>query len=60
MLTVDEVAEKLEVSRNTVVSFIKKGQLGALKIGGQYKIGEENLRTYISNATIPTMKPDNS
>lgn len=58
MLTIDQIAKELIVSRNTVVNLIKKGSIGAIKIGDQYRIPDENFRQFISNSTLSTMKPD--
>lgn len=52
MLNIDQLAKQLAVSRNTVVSLIKKGELKALKIGDQYRIPEENYRSFISNTSV--------
>lgn len=43
MLTVDMIAEKLNVSRNSIVTLIKSGQLKAIKIGRQYRISEDSF-----------------
>ena len=52
MLKVDQIAERLNVNRGTVVSLIKKGNLGAIKVGDQYRIPEESFRTFVSQSTI--------
>ena len=58
MLRVDELAEKLDISRGTVVSLIKKGEIGAIKVGDQYRIPEENYQRFInSNVTISRIQP---
>lgn len=38
LMTVDEVAERLRVSEQTVWRYIKAGALVAKKIGGQWRI----------------------
>jgi len=38
LLTVEEVAEFLNVSRMTVYRMIRRGQIGAQKVGGQFRI----------------------
>lgn len=49
MLTVDEVAERYRVSRETVVSWIKGGQLAAIDVAPcgskrrQYRIAPDSL-----------------
>ncbi len=45
--TVEEIAELLKVTKTTVYSYIKKGELKAKKIGKYYRITEESLREFI-------------
>ncbi len=52
LLTVDKVAIKLKVSRNTVVNLIKKGDIKALRVGGQYRIPEDNFNKFIKDSEI--------
>jgi len=52
MLTIDQVAEKLHISRNTVVTLIKKGQIKAVKIGSQYRISDEQFNQFMSASEI--------
>jgi excisionase family DNA binding protein len=48
MLTVQEVADKLKVRRNTVYRWIRAGKLKALKIsGGTVRIDEADLEEFI-------------
>ena len=46
MLTIDQVKEELQVSRNTVISLIKKGLLRAIRVGRQYRISEEDFNQF--------------
>lgn len=55
--TIEELQKDLKVSRNTVLKLIKNGEIQAIKVGTQYRIPEENVKRFISNATLPTMKP---
>lgn len=50
MKTINEIAEGLQVSRNTIVSLIKKGEIKAFKVGEQYRIPEESLKSYLNTA----------
>ena len=45
--TVDEIAERLKVSRMTVYRWIKAGQLGAYKIGGEFRITERDIERFL-------------
>lgn len=64
MLTINEVAKRLNISRNTVVSLIKKGQIKAIKIGDQYRIPKEQFDQFITasevrpDSMVPTIKID--
>ena len=43
MLTPDEVAKKLKVTRRTVYSHMRSGQLPASRVGRQWRVREEDL-----------------
>jgi excisionase family DNA binding protein len=45
--TVDEIAEKLAVSKYAVREWIKAGQLQAIKLGKSYRISEEMFQAYL-------------
>ena len=45
--SVKEAAALLELSTNTIQSYIKKGILPARKIAGVYHVTEDNLKEYI-------------
>ena len=47
LLTVKEVAKRLDVSDMTIRTLILKGELKSFKIGNQYKIPEKNLEFYL-------------
>lgn len=44
-LTVDETAELLRVSRDTVFSLINSGKLPSLKVGKQFRISEAAIQS---------------
>ena len=48
MYSVKDMAVIMEVSERTIFNYIKEGKLkGAVKIGGRWKISEENLRDFL-------------
>jgi excisionase family DNA binding protein len=49
MYSINQVAEKLGVGRDTVVKLLNEGQLGGYKIGAQWRISEEQLQTYLDS-----------
>ena len=57
-LTVEEVANRLRVSTDTVIRRIKRKELAAHKIGGVYRISEADLQKYLD--ANRTDKPEES
>jgi excisionase family DNA binding protein len=47
LLTVEEVAGKLQVHWQTILSYIKSGKLRAVKLGRGYRIDPEDLSSFI-------------
>lgn len=47
--TVDEVAKQLDVSVKTIRRYIYSGKIAANKIGGQWRISQENVDDYIES-----------
>ena len=52
LLTTEEVAEKLKVSKYTIYSLIKSGKLPALRIGRSFRVHEEELNDYLHKCII--------
>jgi excisionase family DNA binding protein len=48
LLTVNEVADLLRVSRMTVYRLIKEGQMKALRVGRSYRLREDDVDEYLS------------
>ena len=46
-LTVEQVAELLQIHWQTVLNYIKNGQLKAVKLGKGYRISKEELDIFI-------------
>jgi excisionase family DNA binding protein len=64
--TVKQVADKLQLSPQTIKRHISNGKMGAVKMGGVWRISDNQLNEYVSanlstmdqqtdNTTIPTM-----
>lgn len=49
-LTVREVAKKLRITPGTLRVHIRKGDLPATKVGRQFLITEQDLRTYVARS----------
>lgn len=47
LLTLDEVADQLSVSRSTVSRFIRSGKLRSIQLGGNRRIAEEDLQEFL-------------
>jgi excisionase family DNA binding protein len=52
-LTVAQVAERLQVTRQAVAKLIESRRLRALKIKGETRIASSALRTFIDGETDP-------
>lgn len=50
MLTTNEVAEKLKVSRQMVSKLVKQGKLKADRVGHRYRFKEEYIEEYLSKS----------
>ena len=48
LLTVNEVADLLRVSRMTVYRLIKNGEMPALRVGRNYRLREEDIHSYLT------------
>ena len=48
LLTVNEVADLLRVSRMTVYRLIKEGDIAALRVGRSYRLREDDVDEYLS------------
>lgn len=44
--TLNEVAERLKVTRRTIYNWIKAGKLEALKAGREYRVTEEAITEF--------------
>jgi len=53
MLTIEEVSERLRVSRNTVMQLIKDGEIqNVVKVKRQYRIPESSFNEYLKKASL--------
>ncbi len=50
LYNVQELTEKLDVTKLTIRTYIKQGRLGARKIGGKWYVTEEELISFLSLA----------
>jgi excisionase family DNA binding protein len=59
LLTVAEVAKALRISRNRIYSLIHGGELGAIRVGGVFRVPEAELLAYMKrNATKTAYEED--
>ncbi len=47
LLTPEQVAERLQMSRLTIMDYLRKGKLKGIKFGRIWRIKEEALQTFI-------------
>ncbi len=52
LLTVSEVASAMRVSNMTVYRLIKAGNLGAIRVGKNYRIRESDVSQYLSERSV--------
>lgn len=52
LLTVGEVANLMRVSNMTVYRLIKAGQLGAIRVGKNYRIRRSDVDRYLSDRSV--------
>jgi excisionase family DNA binding protein len=52
LLTVAEVADTMRVSNMTVYRLIKSGQLGAVRVGKNFRIRESDVDRYLRERTV--------
>lgn len=56
LLTLDEVAETLKVHENTILRIIKKAEISAIKVGGQWRLSTDALCEYLEKRTVKAKK----
>ena len=52
LLTVAEVAKAMRVSNMTVYRLIKAGELGAVRVGHNYRIRHTDVERYLSERSV--------
>ena len=57
LLTLDEVAERLNVSRRTVERLVHGGDLAATKIGRAVRVHPQAVEGYIRHVTVTPPQP---
>lgn len=55
-LSVTEVAERLQVHWQSVLNYIKSGELEAVKLGRGYRISEKAIEEFIQKRTTKRKK----
>lgn len=50
--SLNDLIELLQLSRKTLISYIKKGKIKAFRVGNAYRITEESLQEYITKSTV--------
>lgn len=52
LYTLTEVEPILGVSHRTLLDYVKTGKIKAAKIGGKWKVSEENLKAFINGEEL--------
>lgn len=53
MYTLKEVMDLLQVTQRTVYSYIKNGDLNAVKFGKYWRVSHDDLKDFMSRGTKP-------
>jgi len=55
--TVSEIAQILKVTEGTVSEWVRKGRIGAIKVGGTktIRVGEDDLNKFLADNRIVAM-----
>ena len=56
MLSLKEVAKKLDLHYNTIYGYVRSGELKAIKFKKVYRIEEEELKKFIKNKRFKSEK----
>jgi len=60
LLTINEVAAALRVSKMTVYRLIRAGQLPAIQVGKSFRVHHGDLAAYLSATAVQPAPDDNS
>ncbi len=52
LLTPEQVSEILQINVLTVYSYIKKGKLGAIRLGRSYRVAQEDLERLLESSRV--------
>lgn len=51
LYSLEEISQLIGVTHRTAWSYVKSGKIKAIKIGGTWKVTEENLKKFINGDT---------
>jgi excisionase family DNA binding protein len=57
MLTVEEVADYLRVSRSTICRLLKRKELPGFKVGSDWRFNVETIDRWLAEREIRTLSP---
>lgn len=52
LLTIEDLTRILKVDRDTIYKEIKDNKMAVTKVGGQWRMTQENLQAYIKSRTL--------
>lgn len=53
LFTLAEVSDALGITTRSLKTYIKNGQLRAVKLAGKWRISSDNLRAFVNGDTVP-------
>jgi excisionase family DNA binding protein len=57
LLTLSEVANRLRLSKRTIIRYINRGHLDAIKLDGGWRISEDALSDFLSRRRTRSYAP---
>ena len=54
--SLNDLIDLLQVSRKTLIDYIKKGKIKAFRVGNAYRVTDESLQDYIESMVVKTTK----
>lgn len=56
LFTLAEVSDALGITTRSLKTYIKTGQLKAVKLAGKWRVSSDNLRAFVNGDTAPIIE----
>lgn len=54
LLTIQDIAQRLSVSRSTIQRYITSGELRSITLGGSRRVSEDDLEDFLMRMSVVT------